>query len=89
MKLSWFWRRCISVFTIYGHGGHLDKRTVTIYKNFQSPFDRRLHVKIEENWPRVTEEKSFKVVGGRTDDDGRQVITIAHPEPCSGELKKG
>ena len=24
---------------------------------------------------------------GRTDDDGRQVITIAHPEPCSGELK--
>ena len=21
------------------------------------------------------------------DDDGRQVITIAHPEPCSGELK--
>ena len=26
---------------------------------------------------------------GRTDDDGRQVINIAHPEPCSGELKKG
>ena len=23
----------------------------------------------------------------RTDDDERQVITIAHPEPCSGELK--
>ena len=21
------------------------------------------------------------------DDDGRQVITIAHSEPCSGELK--
>ena len=24
---------------------------------------------------------------GRTDDDGRQVITIAHPEPSSSELK--
>ena len=31
--------------------------------------------------------KSFKGVDGWTDDDGQQVITIAHPEPCSGELK--
>ena len=38
-------------------------------------------MKFEENWPRA-------FGGGRsTDDDGRQVITTAHPEPCSGELK--
>ena len=40
-----------------------------------------------EGWPRVTEEKAFKGVDGRMMDDGRQVITIAHPELCSGELK--
>ena len=34
----------------------------------------------------VTEEKSFKGVDGPWTDNGRQVITIAHPEPCSGEL---
>ena len=39
------------------------------------------------------EEKSFKGVDGwmdderTTKDDRRQVIIIAHPEPCSGELK--
>ena len=32
--------------------------------------------------PGVLEEKSFKGVYGRT-DDGRQVITIAHPEPLA------
>ena len=35
--------------------------------------------------PGVTEEKLFKGVDGQT-DNGWQVITIAHPEPCSGEL---
>ena len=38
----------------------------------------------------VSEEKSFENVNGRTDgrtDDGRKVITIAHPEQSSGELK--
>ena len=39
--------------------------------------------------PGVTEEKSFKCVNGRTMDGWQQteLITIAHPEPCSGELK--
>ena len=41
-------------------------------------------MKFEENWPRYSEEKSFKGVDGRTTtDDGRQVITIAHPEPSA------
>ena len=37
---------------IYGHGGHLDLRTVTICTYFQSPFNKRLHIKFEEIWPR-------------------------------------
>ena len=37
--------------------------------------------------PGVSEEKSFKGVDdGRTMTDGK--VTIAHPEPCSGELIK-
>ena len=47
----------------------------------------------------ASEEKSFENVNGRTDgrtdartdgrmDDGRKVITIAHPEQSSGELKR-
>ena len=37
---------------IYGHGGHLDFRTMTICIYFQSPFNTRLHMKFEEIWPR-------------------------------------
>ena len=33
--------------------------------------------------PGVSEEKSFKGVYGRWTDDGRQVITRAHPEPSA------
>ena len=35
----------------------------------------------------ASEEKSFENVNGRS-DDGRKVITIAHPEQSSGEPKK-
>ena len=38
----------------------------------------------------ASEEKSFENVNGRTHgrtDNGRKVITIAHPEQSSGELK--
>ena len=31
------------------HGGKLDLRTVIIFINFQSPFNIRLHIKVEEN----------------------------------------
>ena len=34
-----------------------------------------------ENWLGVSEEKSFKGVNGRM--DGRQVITIADPDPSA------
>ena len=50
---SRFWRRrFLKVFTIYGRGGHLGQRTVTILAIFCSPTLRRLHMKFEQNWPR-------------------------------------
>ena len=44
-------RRFLKVFTIYGHGGDLGHVTWTIYKNFCSPFPRRLHIKFGFDWP--------------------------------------
>ena len=40
----------------------------------------------EENWPRGFRGEVVQRCG-RTDDDGRQVITIAHPEP-SAQMSK-
>ena len=71
------------------HGGHLDLRTVTIFTNFQSPFNTRLHIKFEEIWPwgfRVEVVQRCDRTDGRMDrhtDDRRKVITIAHPEPLA------
>ena len=79
----------LSVFTIYGHGGHIGDHLC----KFSIPFNRRLNMKFEENWPRVSRAEVVQRCGrtddGRMDDDGRgrHVITIAHPKPCSGELK--
>ena len=52
-------------------------------------------MKFEQNGSAASEEKyEFENVNGRTDgrkdgqtDDGREMITIAHPEHSSGELK--
>ena len=48
------WRQWRSVrrTLIYGHGGHLGQRTLTILAIFCSPYLRRLHMKFEQNWPR-------------------------------------
>ena len=72
-----------SMGAISRHGGHLDLRTVTIFTNFQSPFNTRLHIKFEEIWPRGFRGEIVQRCGwkdGQT-DDGQRVITIAHPEP--------
>ena len=37
--------------TVYGHGGHLGHVTLTIYINFRSPFQRRLHIIFGFDWP--------------------------------------
>ena len=39
-------------FTIYGHGGLLGQWTATILAILHSPNLRRLHMKLEQNWPR-------------------------------------
>ena len=39
-------------------------------------------MKFEKNGLRISEEKLFKGMDGQT-DNGRQVITIAHPDPSS------
>ena len=41
-----------AIIAISWHGNHLDLRTVTIFTNFQSSFNTRLHIKFEEIWPR-------------------------------------
>ena len=63
------------------HGSHLDLQTMTIFTNFQSPFNTRLHIKFEEIWHRGFRKEVVQRCG-RT-DDGRRVITIAHPEPLA------
>ena len=39
------------VFTIYWHGGHLDRVTRTVWTTFHSPNPWRLHKKFGYNWP--------------------------------------
>ena len=41
-----------SMEAIYGHGGHLDLRIITICTYFQSLFNTRFHINFEEIWPR-------------------------------------
>ena len=43
-------KKIFKVFAIYGHGGHLGHVTWTIYKNFRSPYPRRLHIKFGFDW---------------------------------------
>ena len=59
----------LSVFTIYGRGGHLGHVTKTIITNFRSPILRSLHMRLIG--PVVSEEKMFENVDGRRTTDGR------------------
>ena len=61
----------------------------SICTNFRFPFNRMLRIKFEENWYRGFRGDHSKVwtdrwTNGRlTDNYGRQVITIAYPEPSA------
>ena len=44
-------KKIFKVFTIYVHGGHLGHVTCTIYINFLSHFQRRIHMKFGIDWP--------------------------------------
>ena len=65
MKLSWACRKgFLSVFTIYGHGGHLDEPSVTICTNLQSPLPEGSTRRLKKISPGVSEEL-FKGVDRR------------------------
>ena len=57
IRLIWFYRRFLKVFTIYGHGSNLGQWTATILAIFRSPNLRRLHIKFEQHWPRGFREE--------------------------------
>ena len=80
-------------FTIYGHDGHLEHVTWTIYTNFGSPFQRRLHINLALIGQMVSEKKIFENGGRRrtTDgQDGRRLDWYTISSSCepygSGEL---
>ena len=50
-SVNWFWRRFLKVFTIYGHGGHLDHETQIPGISFCSLCIYRLHMKSGFNRP--------------------------------------
>ena len=61
---------------------------MTICTNFQTPLTEGSTWSLKKIGPGVSEQKSFKGLAGwttdiRTDDDRRQVITIANPEPSA------
>ena len=85
----WFWRRRLyKVFTIYGHGGHLKS---TVHNHFSNLLIPQLKEAPYDIWAKLAQQLQRKSrLNMLTDgwmDDGQKVITIAHPEHNSGELK--
>ena len=51
---------------------------------FNPPLTKGSTLSLKKTGPGVSEEMPFKGMDGlRSTDDGRQVITIAHPEPST------
>ena len=74
--INWFYRRrFLKVFTIYGHGGHLDYLTWTIYTNFHSPFPLMFHVKFGFDWPSGFGEE---MISGRLDRPLSKCLCYIH-----------
>ena len=57
--------------------------TWPIEQIFNPPLSDAFKWNLKKTGPGVSDEKSFNGVYGQTDDDGRQVITTAHPEPSA------
>ena len=83
-------KRFLKGFTIYGHDGHLDHVTWTIYTNFGSPCPRRLHIKYLALIGQVVSEKIFENGGRRQTTNGRRLDGYTKSSSCepngSGEL---
>ena len=67
----------LSVFTIYGHGDHLDHVTQMPGTNFRSPYPRRLHLKFGFDWSSGFRgedlRKCERMSDGRTTDGCRTI----------------
>ena len=78
------WRRFLKVFTIYVHGGHLGSTDHDHFSNLSFPHPKEapheIWAKLAQRLQRRSHLKMLM--------DGGKVITIAHPEQRSGELKK-
>ena len=75
------------VFTIYGHGGHLEFRIKSILASFCSPRAWMLHMKFGYIWPSGFRGEVILRVDGRTTEASH---TVSPPRKAfgSGELKK-
>ena len=78
------WRRFLKVFTIYVHGGHLGSMDHDHFSNLSFPHPKEapheIWAKLAQRLQRRSHLKMLM--------DGGKVITMAHPEQRSGELKK-
>ena len=78
------WRRFLKVFTIYVHGGHLGSTDHDHFSNLLFPHPKEapheIWAKLAQRLQRRSHLKMLM--------DGGKVITIAHPEQRSGELKQ-
>ena len=78
------WRRFLKVFTIYVHGGHLGSTDHDHFSNLSFPHPKEAPHEIWAKLAQRLQRRShLKMLMG-----GGKVITIAHPEQRSGELKK-
>ena len=80
----------LRVFTIYGHGGHLDHVTQMPWINFPSPDPWRLYMKFGFNWPSsFGEDDLWKwwTDEQRTDDGACLYYKLTNEPKGSGELK--
>ena len=76
------------VFTISGHGGHLEFRIKTILAIIPSPSAWMLHMKFAYIWPSgFRGEVVWKC--GRTRDDGRRTMEASHSISSPGAFGSG
>ena len=75
LKLSWLWRRRFYVFYhIWAWRLPWISDRNHLYK-FSIPFNRRLHMKFEENWPRGFRGEVVQRCVRRTGDEGRRTAS--------------
>ena len=80
---TWAWQQ-----SWLTHHDHLYEFSIPLHQKAPHEVWRKLAQGFQRSCSKVWRDDGWMDDGQRMDDDGRQVITIAHPELCSGELKK-